>query len=93
MELNNLFDKALGLGFLTLEEGVELYHHAPLADLMFVADELRKTSATWKSYLADRSQCKYNQCMYSQLQVLQLLSYSRPCRSIYHRHACLQKED
>jgi len=53
MELNELLDKALGLGSLTLEEGVQLYHHAPLADLMFVADER-------KSYLADRSQCKYN---------------------------------
>ena len=42
MELNELLDKALGLGSLTLEEGVQLYHHAPLADLMFVADELRK---------------------------------------------------
>src|SRR5207342_2367541 len=29
-------------GFLSVEEGVYLYHNAPLTDLMFIADELRK---------------------------------------------------
>ncbi|MCR6719234.1 MAG: hypothetical protein NVV59_02865 [Chitinophagaceae bacterium] len=30
------------LGFWSVEEGVELYHHAPLTELMLVADGLRK---------------------------------------------------
>src|SRR4029079_1088127 len=42
MQLQELFDKASRFGFLTVEEAVFLYHTAPLADLMFVADELRK---------------------------------------------------
>src|SRR5260221_8466608 len=42
MQLNDLYHKATNFDFLTVEEGVFLYHHAPLAELMFVADELRK---------------------------------------------------
>jgi len=42
MQLNELYDKASAFGYLSVEEGVHLYHHAPLADLMFIADELRK---------------------------------------------------
>ena len=42
MQLNELYDKAASFGFLSVEEGVYLYHHAPLTDLMFIADELRK---------------------------------------------------
>jgi cyclic dehypoxanthinyl futalosine synthase len=42
MNLSELYKKALISGFLTQEEGVHLYHHAPLTDLMFVADEMRK---------------------------------------------------
>jgi len=65
MELNELLDKALGLGSLTLEEGVQLYHHAPLADLMFVADELRKKQVphgkvTWQ---IDRNVNTTNVCI------------------------------
>ena len=46
MSLQQLYDKAAGFGFFTVEEGVYLYHHAPLTDLMFVADELRKKQVT-----------------------------------------------
>jgi cyclic dehypoxanthinyl futalosine synthase len=42
MQLNELYDKAANFGFLSTEEGVFLYQQAPLAELMFLADELRK---------------------------------------------------
>ena len=40
--LQGLYDKAAGFGSISVEEGVFLYHHAPLAELVLVADELRK---------------------------------------------------
>jgi len=40
--LNNLYEKALNLEFLTAEEGLHLFKEAPLTELMYVADELRK---------------------------------------------------
>ena len=66
MQLNELYDKASSFGFLTLEEGVHLYHHAPLADLMFVADELRKKQVphgqvTWQ---IDRNVNTTHVCIY-----------------------------
>jgi len=42
MDLQDIYQKAIQFEFLTIEEGVHLYHNAPLADLMFIADELRK---------------------------------------------------
>ena len=65
MQLNELYDKASSFGFLTVEEGVHLYHHAPLADLMFIADELRKKQVphgkvTWQ---IDRNVNTTNVCM------------------------------
>ncbi|HNA97667.1 MAG TPA: dehypoxanthine futalosine cyclase, partial [Chitinophagaceae bacterium] len=42
MQLEALYQKATAFGFLTVAEGVFLYHNAPLTDLMFIADELRK---------------------------------------------------
>ena len=42
MQLQDLYQKALQFGFLTIEEGVFLYENAPLSDLMYVANELRK---------------------------------------------------
>ena len=41
MELNNLYQKALSFEFLTVEEGVYLFEHAPLAELMYLANELK----------------------------------------------------
>lgn len=41
-ELQNLYNKALNFEFLTVEEGMQLYYHAPLTDLIYIADELRK---------------------------------------------------
>ena len=40
--LNNLYEKALNFEFLTAEEGLHLFKEAPLSELMYVADELRK---------------------------------------------------
>ena len=42
MNLAELYNKALRFDFISLEEGLHLYHHAPLTDLMLAADEMRK---------------------------------------------------
>jgi cyclic dehypoxanthinyl futalosine synthase len=42
MNLNDLYNKALAFEFLTIEEGMFLFNQAPLADIMFVANEMRK---------------------------------------------------
>lgn len=65
MQLNDLYDKASAFGALSAEEGVYLYHHAPLADLMFIADELRKKQVphgkvTWQ---IDRNVNTTNVCI------------------------------
>lgn len=65
MQLNELYDKAAGFGFLTVEEGMHLYHHAQLADLMLIADELRKKQVphgkvTWQ---IDRNVNTTNVCI------------------------------
>lgn len=65
MELADLLARALNFEFLTVEEGVHLYHHAPLTDLMFVADELRKKQVphgkvTWQ---IDRNVNTTNVCI------------------------------
>lgn len=65
MQLNELYAKAADFGFLSVEEGVYLYHHAPLADLMLIADELRKKQVphgkvTWQ---IDRNVNTTNVCI------------------------------
>jgi len=65
MVLSELLEKAADFGFLTVEEGVYLYHNAPLTDLMFVADELRKKQVphgkvTWQ---IDRNVNTTNVCI------------------------------
>lgn len=42
MQLADLYSKALKFEFLSLEEGMFLFEHAPLAELMFVANEMKK---------------------------------------------------
>jgi cyclic dehypoxanthinyl futalosine synthase len=42
MQLADLYNRALDFQFLSVEEGMFLYEHAPLAELMFAADALRK---------------------------------------------------
>lgn len=65
MQLNELYDKASAFGALSVEEGVYLYQHAPLADLVFIADELRKKQVphgkvTWQ---IDRNVNTTNVCI------------------------------
>ena len=65
MELNNLYQKAMRLEFLSEEEGLFLYHNAPLTELQFVANEMRKQhvphgKVTWQ---IDRNVNTTNVCI------------------------------
>jgi cyclic dehypoxanthinyl futalosine synthase len=65
MQLETLYARASRFEFLSVEEGVYLYHHAPLADLMYIADELRKQQVphgkvTWQ---IDRNVNTTNVCI------------------------------
>ncbi|OQP61579.1 cyclic dehypoxanthinyl futalosine synthase [Niastella populi] len=42
MHLDELYAKALNFDMLSIEEGMHLFEHAPLTELMFVANEMRK---------------------------------------------------
>lgn len=63
--LTSLYDKALRSEFLTIEEGMHLFTHAPLAELMAVADTLRRQKVphgkvTWQ---IDRNVNTTNVCI------------------------------
>lgn len=65
MKLAELYGRALQLDFLSIEEGMYLFHNAPLAELMFVANELRKKQVphgkvTW---IIDRNMNTTNVCI------------------------------
>lgn len=65
MELANLYQRALNFDFLSVEEGIYLFEQAPLADLMHIADELRKKQVphgkvTWQ---IDRNVNTTNVCI------------------------------
>lgn len=65
MQLADLYQRALNLEFLSLEEGLFLFEHAPLTELMFTADELRKKQVphgkvTWQ---IDRNVNTTNVCI------------------------------
>lgn len=65
MMLSDLYQKALQLEFLTIEEGMFLFEHAPLTELMYVANELRKKQVphgkvTWQ---IDRNVNTTNVCI------------------------------
>jgi cyclic dehypoxanthinyl futalosine synthase len=65
MQLQDLYNKALQFQFLTVEEGVFLFENAPLTELMYVADELRKKQVphgkvTWQ---IDRNVNTTNVCI------------------------------
>ncbi len=64
-ELQSLYERALRFEFLSAEEGIYLFEHAPLADLTFVANELRKIQVphgkvTWQ---IDRNVNTTNVCV------------------------------
>jgi cyclic dehypoxanthinyl futalosine synthase len=65
MDTEDLYSKALDFQFLTIEEGVFLFENAPLTELMYVADELRKRQVphgkvTWQ---IDRNVNTTNVCL------------------------------
>lgn len=65
MDLSNLYLKALNFEFLTVEEGSVLFRQAPLTELMYIADELRKKQVkhgkvTWQ---IDRNVNTTNVCI------------------------------
>ncbi len=65
MELKELYRRALRLEDLSIGEGVYLFHHAPLAELMYVGNELRKIQVphgkvTW---IIDRNMNTTNVCV------------------------------
>jgi len=65
MDLQQLFHRVLKFEFLTVEEGMFLFQQSPLAELMFVADELRKKQVphgkvTWQ---IDRNVNTTNVCI------------------------------
>jgi len=65
MECNDLYQKALRFEFLSVEEGMFLFEKAALAELMYVADELRKKQVphgkvTWQ---IDRNVNTTNVCI------------------------------
>lgn len=65
MNLAELYKRALDFESLSVEEGMYLFEHAPLADLMFVANELRKKQVphgkvTW---IIDRNMNTTNVCI------------------------------
>jgi cyclic dehypoxanthinyl futalosine synthase len=65
MNINELLSKAFDFGFLSVEEGVYLFENAALADLMYVANELRKKQVphgkvTWQ---IDRNVNTTNVCI------------------------------
>lgn len=65
MQLSGLYERALNFEFLSAEEGMFLFEHAPLTELMFVANELRKIQVphgkvTW---IIDRNMNTTNVCV------------------------------
>ena len=65
MELSELYQRALNFEFLSVDEGLALFEKAPLADLTFIANELRKKQVphgkvTW---IIDRNMNTTNVCI------------------------------
>jgi cyclic dehypoxanthinyl futalosine synthase len=65
MQLADLYQKALSFEFLSVEEGLFLFEQAPLTELMYVADEMRKQQVphgkvTWQ---IDRNVNTTNVCI------------------------------
>lgn len=64
MELSGLYERALKFEFLSIDEGMFLFENAPLTELMYVANELRKKQVphgkvTW---IIDRNMNTTNVC-------------------------------
>jgi cyclic dehypoxanthinyl futalosine synthase len=65
MELAALYQKALDFEFLSIEEGVFLFENAPLAELMNIANELRKKQVPHQkvTWIIDRNVNTTNVCV------------------------------
>src|SRR6478735_5461637 len=65
MQLADLYQKALQFEFLSIEEGMFLFEHAPLTELMHVADEMRKKQVPHGkvSWIIDRNVNTTNVCI------------------------------
>ncbi len=65
MELAGLYQKALDFEFLSIEEGVFLFENAPLAELMHIANELRKKQVPHQkvTWIIDRNVNTTNVCV------------------------------
>ncbi|HOO98170.1 MAG TPA: CofH family radical SAM protein [Bacteroidales bacterium] len=70
MTLESLFDKALSMSSLNVEEGEFIYHNAPLEDLLFVANELRQkhVPGRYVGWMIDRNvnitNICFSQCLF-----------------------------
>jgi cyclic dehypoxanthinyl futalosine synthase len=64
MNLSNLYDRALNFEFLSAEEGVFLFENAPLTELSYVANELRKVQVPYNkvTWIIDRNMNTTNVC-------------------------------
>lgn len=64
MNLSKLYDRALNFEFLSAEEGVFLFEHAPLTELAYVANELRKIQVPYNkvTWIIDRNMNTTNVC-------------------------------
>jgi cyclic dehypoxanthinyl futalosine synthase len=65
MQLQDLYQRALNFEFLSAEEGVFLFEHAPLAELMNIANELRKKQVPYEkvTWIIDRNLNTTNVCV------------------------------
>jgi cyclic dehypoxanthinyl futalosine synthase len=64
-KLNNLYQQALNFEFLSVEDGVYLFKNAPLTELMYVANELRKKQVPYNkvTWIIDRNVNTTNVCI------------------------------
>lgn len=66
MHLSELYTQALNLEQLNLEEGLFLYHHAPLPELMNIAHQIRnikKNNSPYVTWIIDRNVNTTNVCV------------------------------
>jgi len=66
MTVDSLLKRALNLEFLSIEEGMFLYEHAPTSELMFVANEIRnikKNNSNKVTWQIDRNLNTTNVCI------------------------------
>ncbi len=65
MVLQDLYKKAAEFQFLSIEEGMFLFENAPLPDLMFIANELRKKQVPYNrvTWIIDRNMNTTNVCV------------------------------